>query len=314
MAKQPIPEHVSDSPIISQSPTAANAPPLPVKDHPAPANREAVSADAGLKLSDGDGPRAKLDRRFSWEASSEHLNQYGGVDPQQGTMNYEEDPPDAALAGNHEAIAQQAEPSFDVLNSPGTDTSDLHSPPVPPPVEKDPAPLPAPPSGPEADPSAHVPLAASLPAASLTSTTKSLAFRDIMAMKSPDDRLDHLQLSRKALLDNDHGLTQWITLAQADVKTAKVMPKPANLNSSVGAYQAHRPQPSGSGLQPTVNVAPSGPSPLDRKITSQQVQAKGKDLLHSAGVFGGKANVAAKGLFAKGKSKLKNAGGDKVDH
>jgi hypothetical protein len=44
------------------------------------------------------------------------------------------------------------------------------------------------------------------------------------------------------------------------------------------------------------------------------VQAKGKDLLHSAGVLGGKGMSGAKGLFAKGKSKLKEARGDKVDH
>lgn len=57
------------------------------------------------------------------------------------------------------------------------------------------------------------------------------------------------------------------------------------------------------------------------KATAQQVQAKSKELskelLHSAGVFGGKASKAGKGLLAKGKSRFRGSGvggsGDKVD-
>jgi hypothetical protein len=44
------------------------------------------------------------------------------------------------------------------------------------------------------------------------------------------------------------------------------------------------------------------------RLSSQQVQAKGKDLLHTAGVLGGRANVAAKGLFQKGKQKWRTSG------
>jgi hypothetical protein len=55
-----------------------------------------------------------------------------------------------------------------------------------------------------------------------------------------------------------------------------------------------------------------GFSPSGNKQSGQQT--KGKDLLHSAGVFGGKASKAGKGFFAKGKSKLRGSGsGDKVD-
>ncbi len=45
------------------------------------------------------------------------------------------------------------------------------------------------------------------------------------------------------------------------------------------------------------------------KLSRDQVQAKGKDLLHSAGVLGGRANVAAKGFFSKGKSRWRTSGG-----
>jgi hypothetical protein len=55
-----------------------------------------------------------------------------------------------------------------------------------------------------------------------------------------------------------------------------------------------------------------GSSPASSsKLSTQQVQAKGKELLQTAGIFGGKAGKAGKGLLAKGKSRLR--GGDKVD-
>lgn len=45
-------------------------------------------------------------------------------------------------------------------------------------------------------------------------------------------------------------------------------------------------------------------------IQTQQMQAKGKDLLHTAGVLSGKGMTSAKGLFAKGKSRFNR---DKVE-
>ena len=49
--------------------------------------------------------------------------------------------------------------------------------------------------------------------------------------------------------------------------------------------------------------APSG-SGFSGRIVNQQVQLKGKDLLHTANVLGGKGMTSAKGLFAKGKSRF----------
>lgn len=72
-----------------------------------------------------------------------------------------------------------------------------------------------------------------------------------------------------------------------------------------------------SGVKPGSGVptgSQQGFSSTGNKITTQQVQAKGKELLHTAGIFGGKAGKAGKGLLAKGKNKLRAAGGgDKVD-
>jgi hypothetical protein len=42
------------------------------------------------------------------------------------------------------------------------------------------------------------------------------------------------------------------------------------------------------------------------------MQAKSKELLHTAGIFGGRASKAGKGLLAKGKSRFKGSG-DKVE-
>lgn len=61
-------------------------------------------------------------------------------------------------------------------------------------------------------------------------------------------------------------------------------------------------------------ITPQSSTPSGSRVTSGHVQAKGKELLHSAGVLGGKANVAAKGLFAKGKSKWRASGAEKGDH
>ena len=79
----------------------------------------------------------------------------------------------------------------------------------------------------------------------------------------------------------------------------------ATSSEGIGGHNA-----TGSSL--SQGFSPSGGS--SGKLSTQQVQAKGKDFLQAAGVFGGRANVAAKGLFSKGRSKLRGTSGvDKVD-
>ncbi|POS88281.1 hypothetical protein EPUL_000885 [Erysiphe pulchra] len=64
----------------------------------------------------------------------------------------------------------------------------------------------------------------------------------------------------------------------------------------------------GSNISNTQNIHSTN------KLKSQQVQAKGKELFHTAGILSGKAGKAGKGLLAKGKNKLlSNGGGDKID-
>jgi hypothetical protein len=49
-------------------------------------------------------------------------------------------------------------------------------------------------------------------------------------------------------------------------------------------------------------------------MNKDKVGEKGKEFLHTAGAFSGKATGAAKGLFAKGRSRFRPSGGsEKVD-
>ncbi|KAI9749502.1 MAG: hypothetical protein M4579_006847 [Chaenotheca gracillima] len=172
------------------------------------------------------------------------------------------------------------------------------------------------------------------------------AFREIMSIKSPTERVEAFNLSRDQLAIMDSGLTQWIAI------TTSNLPEHLNLLSASGRSVlaagvvpgvGKETSPTATGIpgqntqqpyyqqylnfsntqipsQPSPNVpskllsspTPQGfsPSSGSSRKTSQQVQARSKELLHNAGMFGGKANVAAKGLFAKGKSRLRG-GADK---
>ena len=161
---------------------------------------------------------------------------------------------------------------------------------------------------------------------------KIAAFREILALKAPMERIQAYDETREQFANLNTGLAHWLSIKASE------FPEHADLFADSGrrpAFQSHKPSPSriklGGLLQsgshssqpysanppPAAEGGPGNASPYGYspsvgsggKLSSQQVQAKGKDLLHSAGVFGGKANVAAKGLFSKGKSKLRGSGG-----
>ena len=152
-------------------------------------------------------------------------------------------------------------------------------------------------------------------------------FREILALKSSAERVKAYNDTRINFANLNTGLNQWLAV------TAQTLPEHADLLSSQGrsaTFQGHKASPSRSklgGIIPSGSYQASTPDAMGSgasqpymgtggsggKISSQQVQAKSKELLHSAGVFGGKANVAAKGLFSKGKNKFRGSGGlDKV--
>jgi hypothetical protein len=180
------------------------------------------------------------------------------------------------------------------------------------------------------------------------SGSKLFAFKDIVTIQSPQQRIQTFDETRHRWANMDSGLNDWMAKLQAQY------PEHANASGSwtgsrmgvpSGSARSKFAKTPGGGAPPLqepyyrqyLNASPTTPStptrpgpspgapslqpgsqqsfsPTGNKLTTQQVQAKGKEFLHSAGIFGGKAGKAGKGLLAKGKNKLRGAGGgDKVD-
>lgn len=166
--------------------------------------------------------------------------------------------------------------------------------------------------------------------------------RQILAKRDPYERIRAYNESRHQYANMNTGLGYWLAVKMqelpehADIapngsftaprgyKATSSKPKLGGLlTSATSTQQPYYQQYLNASPQPNSNSGnlPGGPLPPQNfspssgggKLSSQQMQAKGKDLLHSAGIFGGKANVAAKGLFSKGKSRLKGGGSEKVD-
>ena len=198
-----------------------------------------------------------------------------------------------------------------------------------------------------ADTSAKPTLPVSLPP--LPATQPSLpTFREILALRSPDERIDAYNRTREQFANMNTGLEQWIVATISDLpehmellkngsnfkvdsshRMSPSLNKFGGLRSASGqaSQQPYYQQYLNASSKPVQSHPMSSDSPTQGssaggspstgsvgKMSGHQMQARGKDLLHSAGVLGGKANVAAKGLFSKGRSKLRGSGGtDKVD-
>lgn len=157
------------------------------------------------------------------------------------------------------------------------------------------------------------------------------SFRKIMEIPSGNEKIRVFRDTREQFAHIDNGLEDWIR------RSSESLPEHADLIRANGRLPGGAP----TGVLPPRNKFPklsslgnlslpsshegssqlgyspshvrrSSGSPLTGVMNRQNVEAKGKDLLHSAGVFGGKAGGAARGLFAKGKSKLRGSA-DKVD-
>jgi hypothetical protein len=164
-------------------------------------------------------------------------------------------------------------------------------------------------------------------------TDKPLGAREIATLNSATERIETYNKTRDYWATVDHGLNDWLT-ATLDAKpelatqTFPVQRMPTGsarhrhtgslLFGKLGGSSSHESTaeqhnntsvsaPTNTG-SPTAS-APSGSS-FGGRIVNQQVQLKGKDLLHTANVLGGKGMNSAKGLFAKGKSRF---GRDKAE-
>ncbi|PYH84799.1 hypothetical protein BO82DRAFT_328826 [Aspergillus uvarum CBS 121591] len=173
-----------------------------------------------------------------------------------------------------------------------------------------------------------------------------LGFREILGMQTPEARTQAFNDTRAKFATIDTGLAHWIQVTvHAHPEHADVVDKSAKLAaggavpaisvprkkfpklSSLGNFGSSSQLDVSSGMPSGSGISGGGgggggharrPSaPLGAMMNKQQVEQRGKELLHSAGVLGGRAGEAAKGLFARGRSKLKGGGigghSEKVD-
>lgn len=165
-------------------------------------------------------------------------------------------------------------------------------------------------------------------------TDKPLGAREIATLHSASERINTYNKTREYWATTDHGLGDWLasTLeAKPELATQSfpVQRPPTGstrhrhtgslaLFGKLGGSNSHdttAEQRNGAGVP--VHDATNSPgtgtpsgSGFGGRIANQQMQLKGKDLLHTANVLSGKGMTSAKGLFAKGKSRF---GREKVD-
>jgi hypothetical protein len=162
-----------------------------------------------------------------------------------------------------------------------------------------------------------------IPSAAASIESGLLGFKDILGFQSPEERVKAFDRTRDQFAVIDTGLSNWLQVTlhahpeHSDVvdRNSKPLseefknsvprtkfPKLSSLGNLASSLQDGSHSSSGHIRRPS---APLG------SIKQHQV---GKDFLHTAGVLGGQAGKAAKGLFSKGRSKLKGSGGtEKVE-
>jgi hypothetical protein len=175
------------------------------------------------------------------------------------------------------------------------------------------------------------------PVATSPTSGKPLDAREIATINSTAERIATYNQTREHWATHDHGLEGWLTSAidanpelatqtthVQRTSTGTVRHKHAASLSLLGklggssTYQLPGAEPNAStsaqapvGGNSPISGAPTGSATnFDRRVASRQLEAKGKDLLHTANVLSGKGLTSAKGLFAKGKSRF---GREKVE-
>jgi hypothetical protein len=173
------------------------------------------------------------------------------------------------------------------------------------------------------------------PSAVSPTSGKPLGAREIATINSAAERIATYNQTREHWATHDHGLQGWLVstidanpnLASENmpvqrVNTGTVRHKHTASLSILGklggasTYQLGSEQSPSTPTQGPVSAdsptsgGPGSGTAFDRRVASRQLEAKGKDLLHTANVLSGKGLTSAKGLFAKGKSRF---GREKVE-
>ncbi|KAK2812319.1 hypothetical protein FQN49_008375, partial [Arthroderma sp. PD_2] len=268
-------------------------------------------------------PQQRLKKKFSWEADSEESDREQPTSPLS--------PISATLAPG--ALVINKQPSSSTVNEASHLTTQSPQPPSPEhrEVQKETESANSPPSG-ALNILPHSPLSdngkdnSSAPVDPLHKNAPD--FREITSIPQPKQRIAAFNDARGVYANTDTGLDGWIKNMADSGHPENSDTIQRNGEAPTDSNGPHRPIPSqakfpklpslsnislpsrhhdGSGSAHGHARQNSG-APLSGMMNTQHVQAKGKDLLHSAGLLGGKAGGAAKGLFAKGRSRFRNSG------
>lgn len=173
------------------------------------------------------------------------------------------------------------------------------------------------------------------PANPSTQPLKIMAFREILSLPSPNQRTQKFDDTRHQFFGMDSGLSNWLMHMSTQLEqpegtrqgdsqqTSTVAQSPTAppgmqqssqqpyyqqyLNASAPNMAMGPPRRTSTGNL----LAQSGPTTSGFN-SGNQVGAKGKELLHTAGAFGNKGIKSGMKLFSKGKSKLRERANDKV--
>ncbi|KAJ5288614.1 hypothetical protein N7478_001644 [Penicillium angulare] len=147
------------------------------------------------------------------------------------------------------------------------------------------------------------------------------SFRSILNLATPNQRIKAFDNTRDQFATINTGLNRWLQITVHEKPEHAETIQSAQNTSAIPRSSPSRtrfPKLTSLGnLGTPTDGTPTSASHLRRPsgnigtiMNKSNVEQRGKDLLHTAGTFGGKAGEAAKGLFAKGRSKFR-AGGDK---
>ncbi|KAJ6114974.1 hypothetical protein N7486_000752 [Penicillium sp. IBT 16267x] len=166
--------------------------------------------------------------------------------------------------------------------------------------------------------------ALSMPVGTLSIDENKLqGFRDILNITSAGERTKAFDNTRDQFSALNSGLNHWLQITindhpeHADLvyssQSVSSIPRNSPLRSRfpkklVSIGNLTTPKEEGDPTSASHVRRPSGN--IGTIMNKSNVEQRGKELLHTAGTFGGKAGEAAKGFFAKGRSKFR-AGGDK---
>lgn len=166
---------------------------------------------------------------------------------------------------------------------------------------------------------------------------RSIPFKEVLAIKAFEPRMEKYEQSRNHFAIMDTGLERWLShmvSSHPEHAGAGNVAAGGAVSSTMGGSVRNKITPGLSKLSkgsstpyyqqyldsgPSVNNAPAAPSgsssgPIqDPNIKGRTMSQSRKDFFSTAGMIGGKATHSAMGLFAKGRSKLRQASTEKAE-